>query len=601
MAVGDYISEILTTDGSKHPIGSSVWVSSGSWNGKTKTEVENEIKTKFSNLTEITWSSLKSLVSTGTLIPGMKYRITDYNCTTTQDFTRSAGHQFDIIVEALDNNTLSENASAINHSVSNGETDYFADCDLNAWKIWYCLDNDKTRFAWADDTKTNNKENGRGVIYRMIDEFGNDCPYDFKNIQFQRVDANTITVIHSQYYNDYSANIESFFNSTKNTVPFKYQYLRWLTSSQAVQEGFSDFLGMTNEQIISSGLYYCMLDYKSFDPEPGLLASVTSITDNNSKWLYTFSTTTFTDSSLNGYANNVFSNKVGVYLSGPVMFLSHTCFIGNNCYSNTFGNDCYGNTFGNSCYFNTFGNSCYGNTFGNDYYYNTFGNDCSSNAFGNYCHYNTFGNYCNSNTFGDQCYSNTFGGNSYHNTFGDSCWSNTFGNYCDSNTFGYDCDYNTFGNYCDYNTFGNDCDYNTFGNSCDSNTFGNYCRYNTFGNSCLSNTFGNYLQESHFGDGVQNFSITSANITTEPTSSNLKSYIRWLIVENGVRYANPFVTASTSSSSYCQNVRICQGCSGTSNTRKSFLINNVNASKQIIVCPNSSGTLKSGNLGDLFK
>ena len=571
MAVGDYISEILTTDGSKHPIGSSVWVSSGSWNGKTKTEVENEIKTKFSNLTEITWSSLKSLVSTGTLIPGMKYRITDYNCTTTQDFTRSAGHQFDIIVEALDNNTLSENASAINHSVSNGETDYFADCDLNAWKIWYCLDNDKTRFAWADDTKTNNKENGRGVIYRMIDEFGNDCPYDFKNIQFQRVDANTITVIHSQYYNDYSANIESFFNSTKNTVPFKYQYLRWLTSSQAVQEGFSDFLGMTNEQIISSGLYYCMLDYKSFDPEPGLLASVTSITDNNSKWLYTFSTTTFTDSSLNGYANNVFSNKVGVYLSGPVMFLSHTCFIGNNCYSNTFGNDCYGNTFGNSCYFNTFGNSCYGNTFGNDYYYNTFGNDCSSNAFGNYCHYNTFGNYCNSNTFGDQCYSNTFGGNSYHNTFGDSCWSNTFGNYCDSNTFGYDCDYNTFGNYCDYNTFGNDCDYNTFGNSCDSNTFGNYCRYNTFGNSCLSNTFGNYLQESHFGDGVQNFSITSANITTEPTSSNLKSYIRWLIVENGVRYANPFVTASTSSSSYCQNVRICQGCSGTSSVnRKSF-------------------------------
>ena len=571
MAVGDYISEILTTDGSKHPIGSSVWVSSGSWNGKTKTEVENEIKTKFSNLTEITWSSLKSLVSAGTLIPGMKYRITDYNCTTTQDFTRSAGHQFDIIVEALDNNTLSENASAINHSVSNGETDYFADCDLNAWKIWYCLDNDKTRFAWADDTKTNNKENGRGVIYRMIDEFGNDCPYDFKNIQFQRVDANTITVIHSQYYNDYSANVESFFNSTKNTVPFKYQYLRWLTSSQAVQEGFSDFLGMTNEQIISSGLYYCMLDYKSFDPEPGLLASVTSITDNNSKWLYTFSTTTFTDSSLNGYANNVFSNKVGVYLSGPVMFLSHTCFIGNNCYSNTFGNDCYGNTFGNSCYFNTFGNSCYGNTFGNDYYYNTFGNDCSSNAFGNYCRYNTFGNYCNSNTFGDQCYSNTFGNSCYGNTFGNSCWSNTFGNYCDSNTFGYDCDYNTFGNYCDYNTFGNDCDYNTFGNSCDSNTFGNYCRYNTFGNSCYSNTFGNYLQESHFGDGVQNFSITSANITTEPASSNLKSYIRWLIVENGVRYANPYVTASTSSSSYCQNVRICQGCSGASSVnRKSF-------------------------------
>ena len=553
MAVGDYISEIQTTDGSKHPIGSSVWVSSGAWNGKTKTEVENEIKTKFSNLTEITWSSLKSLVSAGTLIPGMKYRITDYNCTTTQDFTRSAGHQFDIIVEALDNNTLSENASAINHSVSNGETDYFADCDLNAWKIWYCLDNDKTRFAWADDTKTNNKENGRGVIYRMIDEFGNDCPYDFKNIQFQRVDANTITVIHGEYYNDYSANVESFFNSTKNTVPFKYQYLRWLTSSQAVQEGFSDFLGMTDEQIISSGLYYCMLDCKSFDEEPGLLASVASITDNNSKWLYTFSTTTFTDSSLDGYINKVYSNKIGVYLSESVMYLSHTCFIGSSCYSNTFGNDCYGNTFEAICNSNTFGNYCSSNTFGNNCYYNTFGILCSSNTFGSSCYYNTFG---------DNCYSSTFGNNCHYNTFGNSCQNNTFGNNCHSNTFGNNCDYNTFGNDCYGNTFGNSCDYNIFGNSCD---------YNTFGNNCHSNTFGSYIQESQFGDGVEYFSITNANTTTSPASSNLKSYIKWLIVENGVRYVNPYVTNSTSSSSYCQNVRICQGCSGVEyNSRKSF-------------------------------
>lgn len=34
---------------------------------------------------------------------------------------------------------------------------------------------------------------GYGVIYRMIDEFGNDCPYDFKNI---------ISNIHVQYPND---------------------------------------------------------------------------------------------------------------------------------------------------------------------------------------------------------------------------------------------------------------------------------------------------------------------------------------------------------------------------------------------------------------
>ena len=55
---------------------------------------------------------------------------------------------------------LNEEARAIQHE---GDT-YFADCDLNAWKIWYCLDNDATRFAWTDSAK------GKGVIYRMIDE-----------------------------------------------------------------------------------------------------------------------------------------------------------------------------------------------------------------------------------------------------------------------------------------------------------------------------------------------------------------------------------------------------------------------------------------------
>lgn len=29
------------------------------------------------------------------------------------------------------------------------------------------------------------EDGGKGVVYRLIDEFGNDCPYDFKNIQLQ--------------------------------------------------------------------------------------------------------------------------------------------------------------------------------------------------------------------------------------------------------------------------------------------------------------------------------------------------------------------------------------------------------------------------------
>lgn len=57
-----------------------------------------------------------------------------------------------------------------------------ANAKLNAWEIKYCLDNDTTRFNWADDV------NGKGVIYYMKDEFNNEAEYDFKNIILTKKD-----------------------------------------------------------------------------------------------------------------------------------------------------------------------------------------------------------------------------------------------------------------------------------------------------------------------------------------------------------------------------------------------------------------------------
>ena len=52
--------------------------------------------------------------------------------------------------------------------------------NVPAWKLKYSLDNDITKYAWADET------NGKGVIYWLKDEHNNECHYDFKNIQFKR-------------------------------------------------------------------------------------------------------------------------------------------------------------------------------------------------------------------------------------------------------------------------------------------------------------------------------------------------------------------------------------------------------------------------------
>lgn len=98
-------------------------------------------------MTEVTWQELKDLRDSGKLVAGMKYRMIDYDTCTSKEGTKSAMHPFDLILTALDNKTLSEECSAIQ---SARDVDgYFANSNLGAWKIWYCLDNDVSRFDWA--------------------------------------------------------------------------------------------------------------------------------------------------------------------------------------------------------------------------------------------------------------------------------------------------------------------------------------------------------------------------------------------------------------------------------------------------------------------
>ena len=127
------------------------------------------------------------------------------------------------------------------------------------------------------------------------------------------------------------------------------------------------------------------------------------------------------------------------------------CFYG--CYSNTFGNDCYSNSLGNKCNSNVFGNYCYANTLGNSCHNNIFGSSCNHNTFGNDCDNNIFSNSCGANVFGNNCYSNSFGSSCGNNIFANECDNNTFGNDCDNITLGNKCSYNSFGNKCSYNSF----------------------------------------------------------------------------------------------------------------------------------------------------
>lgn len=135
----------------------------------------NNARIASANAVSTTYANLVTLRDNDELIAGCWYRIIDYSTNVNATLTEFAvaSHSFDILVLALDESNLSEEAFATHHD---GDT-YFANSKLEAWKLWYCLDNDTNRFEWAED-----QGQGTGVIYRMIDEYGNDAPFDFKNI-----------------------------------------------------------------------------------------------------------------------------------------------------------------------------------------------------------------------------------------------------------------------------------------------------------------------------------------------------------------------------------------------------------------------------------
>ena len=371
-----------------------------------------ETSVNLENMESVTYSELNSKRDDGELFPGKHYRITDYVTTTSQENTQSAGHQFDVVVLALDESTLSENAHAMLHD---GDT-YFSTngADLNAWGLKYCLDNDTDRFAWADSV------NGKGVIYYMKDEWNNECPYDFKNIQFKRWAITKTNASSDDPFNNRYVGI----NNDGEILPNGYDIpddndFKWLytfSGQSASWDEENDSIIYPDDITRDTEIYdLSNVDMHGFYNEN---TDPVGCSNNIIKEYYggrNFAVNTLTLNNIifTGWFIDVEtlpSNYEELYGDGIFEMMSVP-------FSNTFENECYNNTFGNNAYGNTFGNYFQYNTFGNDFQYNTFGNGCGSNTFGNYFQYNTFGNSCFSNTFGNRCYNNSFGNAVNHVTF----------------------------------------------------------------------------------------------------------------------------------------------------------------------------------------
>ena len=510
----------------------------------------------------ITYTELKTLRDSGQLVPGQQYRITDYTCTTTSAGTTSAGHVFDIIVTADDENTLNEVARAIQHE---GDS-YFSGCDLNAWQIWYCLDNDTTRFAWADET------NGKGVIYRMIDEFNNDIPYDFKNIQFYRKwDSNK--ALWSTISSDNTGVPCYTFSSEGSSSTTSFTDMSLNASNEVYSNVIKEYIssnkpGLNNNCFFGKG---CKINT--------LGNSCTNNSFDHNCFYNIFGDKCVSNTLQNNCYNNIFvkycsSNSLGfhcTYNSLGLYCTSNT--FGKECESNTLGDDCFSNTFGNNCSYNTLGKNNDKISLKDNCQYNSLGNYNYGTSFGTYCMGNSLCNYCSRNIFGNTCKCNTFGSNCYNNTFASDCRSNSFGNECTYNTFGGNCTYNSFGNGCTNNHLNFSCNSNSFGNDCNGNSFWNYCSYNTFGNDCDYNSF-----------------RVSAD-----SGSSLKDYVKYNHFNDGCSYNVIWNSDTTSSSVLLQNININRGVKGTDSSFNIININTLNSEQEINV-NQVDGIVSIGNI-----
>lgn len=290
------------------------------WDGSQWNVVSSETPL----LIETTYSNLLSNRDSGNLIPGIKYRITDYACTTTQINTQSAGHQFDIVVEALSVNVLSEQASAMRHA----EDTYFPNhIKFEAWKLKYCIDNDITRFIWADEI------NGKGVIYEMIDENNNRCGYDFKNIQF-------LPPAHL---------IRGVYSDLPNNV---YLYT-FNDATEIIENGFTDVVArdasiMRFVDLYIGGYFLSVV----LDNEIQNYYDKTIIDDNDYMCQYINCGIVFCDVGREvGSGGGTYNNKIGLCNHNFILgWWNRNNTTGYGCYDWSTGSDNFSWTSGNECY-----------------------------------------------------------------------------------------------------------------------------------------------------------------------------------------------------------------------------------------------------------
>jgi hypothetical protein len=194
-------------------------------------------------------------------------------------------------------------------------------------------------------------DSGKGVIYYLKDEYGNECPYDFKNIQFKRWQTDTEI--------DEESIVYSSWDDTGNDF-------RWCYTFMAYNLDTMEFYGDAS-----------ILPHKNFGSDEGVSNCLGNIIKPYECEYEAYEV----DDSQHG---RLFLNNIVLYGFNYGEAVDTEEFDYNTNYMprcNTFGYQCYlmtiGHKQGDLSRDNTFGNNCFRNCLSG-----------ANNTFGNACQYN---------------------------------------------------------------------------------------------------------------------------------------------------------------------------------------------------------------------
>ena len=471
-----------------------------------------------SNQFKITYKKLKDLADNGKLVSGTKYRIIDYIPKFNETDIKSGEHQFDIIVEAVDNKTLSEKANAVLHD---GDK-YFENSKLSKWELKYSLNTSGFDWAAADDP---------GVIYYMKDEFDNEAPYDFKNVMYilnvSNDDPNARNYIIYSLMNKYKTNIITKYLTD---YPDQFDPTALQNLKAWIQKGAQIMLTYNCPSCLFytfSSIYIDNLKINSMDS-----ANISCSFDIKTK---DYSFTEFCHNNVLG-KNSLYNIFIAAIEQSGKFYITKNNKLDINCTNNIFGENCTNNNFAGYCSFNYFENTCRDNNCDEYFKGNKLGSHSNNNAFGKNCGNNIIKSHLMGSVFGDNCDNNTFEADvsikstsdndtSYEHVkvnFGEGCSNNNLGQRCYDITFGNNCSNNNLGQKCYDIKFGNNCSNNNLGQKCYDIYFSNNCSNNNLGsnNSTIKTCSKSMLTNCTIGNGCEEILFLSPRICNRGTKTS---------------------------------------------------------------------------------